>query len=238
MRVDPIEICTVALDAVRPSTLVEACENSRFHDPICPTAHAFHQETATSPSPDASRAQGVELLKSVALGSRRSVRFPDRSGVRGSNRGCDHEDHPWLCVLEGRCDGIVEAALRSSGTTLLGLSIVVMSGIPLLLRLLTVRGSSKRSAELSELARKVLGYFAAGLAVIFGLDHWVRRHRELPTRPSRSGPLRARSDRVACPHDLAARGPCRVLMWSHAYVDQSDRGNSRATTPPTPGDFT
>lgn len=72
------------------------------------------------------------------------------------------------CVLEGRCDGIVDAALRSPGTTLLGLAIVVISGVPLFLWLRDARGSAKHIVELSDVARKVAGYFAAAFAVGIG----------------------------------------------------------------------
>ena len=72
------------------------------------------------------------------------------------------------CVLEGRCDGIVEAALRSPATTLLGLSIIAVSSLPLFLWLRAARGSAKHIAEFSDLARKVAGYFGAAFAVGIG----------------------------------------------------------------------
>lgn len=72
------------------------------------------------------------------------------------------------CVLEGRCDGIVDAALRSPGTTLVGLAVIAASAIPLFLWLRDARGSSQHMAELSDLARKVAGYFGAALAVFAG----------------------------------------------------------------------
>ena len=72
------------------------------------------------------------------------------------------------CVLEGRCDGIVDAALRSPGTTLLGLAIVAISGVPIFLWLRDARGSAERIAGLSDLVRKVAGYFAAAFAVGIG----------------------------------------------------------------------
>lgn len=72
------------------------------------------------------------------------------------------------CVLAGRCDGIIDAALQSPGTTLLGLTVIAVSGIPLFLWLRDARGSAQHVAELSDLTRKAIGYFGAGFAVLAG----------------------------------------------------------------------
>lgn len=60
------------------------------------------------------------------------------------------------------------ATLAASGSTLLGLVVIVASSIPLVLWLRSARTSAQRIAELSDLARKVVGYFVAGLAVAIG----------------------------------------------------------------------
>jgi hypothetical protein len=72
------------------------------------------------------------------------------------------------CVLEGSCDGLLDAALGSPGPTLLAFVVVAASSVPLVLWLRSARSNAQRFAELSDLTRKVVGYFTAAFAVIVG----------------------------------------------------------------------
>ena len=69
---------------------------------------------------------------------------------------------------DGSCDGLVDAALSHPGNALLSASIVGASAVPLALWSRRARRDAAWLDEVSDVVRKIVGYFTAGFAVMIG----------------------------------------------------------------------
>ncbi len=100
---------------------------------------------------------GVSLVMSLvvlALGVRIAAAIARTAGGKCGNRGS--------------CGSLLEVVRASPGSALLVLTVIGASSVPLVFWLRGARSNAQRLTELSDLTRKLVGYFVAGFAVFLG----------------------------------------------------------------------
>jgi len=72
------------------------------------------------------------------------------------------------CGNGGSCESSLEVVRASPGSALLVLTVIGVSSVPLVFWLRGARSNAQRLVELSDITRKLVGYFVAGFAVFLG----------------------------------------------------------------------